>query len=229
LPERGLYLHFNAQGLRLCQLVEGLKPVSVQADFIAGKTGFRLQQSVGRHQPIAKAVGAHKKLPLHIIDLTAGLGRDAMVLAMIGCHVTLFERHPVIAVLLQDALQRAESDYRLATVIEQNIDFHQADALPWLLANITQLERPVVYYDPMFPKREKSSLVKKEMQMFQHLVGDDEDVAETFAALMQLEVSRIVVKRPRLAPLVSAGAPSHQIISKTTRWDIYLPSSGKGA
>ena len=33
----------------------------------------------------------------------------------------------------------------------------------------------VVYLDPMFPHREKSALVKKEMRVFQELVGADND------------------------------------------------------
>jgi 16S rRNA (guanine1516-N2)-methyltransferase len=36
----------------------------------------------------------------------------------------------------------------------------------------------VIYIDPMFPSREKSSKVKKEMQLFHPLVGTDDDSSE---------------------------------------------------
>ena len=45
-----------------------------------------------------------------VVDATAGLGRDAFVLASLGCRVTLIERSPVVAALLQDGLARAGQD-----------------------------------------------------------------------------------------------------------------------
>lgn len=227
-PTAGLYLFLDTGGLYLCQVEDGKRPLCIQADFVAGKTGFRLGQAVGRKQPLARAVGAHKKLPLQVIDLTAGLGRDAMVLAVVGCQVCLFERQPVVAALLEDGFRRALVDARLAEILKENIDFHPEDGMSWLRQHIGSLNRPVVYYDPMFPKRDKSSLVKKEMRLFQQLVGEDEDVEQIFSELLQMPLGRIVVKRPRHAETIGAEPPSHQIISKSTRWDIYLPSSGKG-
>jgi 16S rRNA (guanine1516-N2)-methyltransferase len=45
-----------------------------------------------------------------VIDGTAGLGKDAFVLAGLGCKVTLVERHPVVVALLADGLARAWQD-----------------------------------------------------------------------------------------------------------------------
>ena len=55
--------------------------------------------------------------PPRAVDATAGLGEDALLLAAAGFRVTLFERNPVIAALLADALQRAASDPQLGGVV----------------------------------------------------------------------------------------------------------------
>ena len=47
--------------------------------------------------------------PLMAIDATAGLGEDSLLLAAAGFHVTLFERNPVIAQLLADALAQKDN------------------------------------------------------------------------------------------------------------------------
>ncbi len=49
-----------------------------------------------------------------ILDATAGLGEDSMLLAAAGHQVELYERDPVIAALLADALRRAAEDPALA-------------------------------------------------------------------------------------------------------------------
>ncbi|BBI63969.1 hypothetical protein HSBAA_52750 [Vreelandella sulfidaeris] len=45
-----------------------------------------------------------------IVDATAGLGRDAFVLASLGAQVLLIERVAAIAALLEDGLKRASRD-----------------------------------------------------------------------------------------------------------------------
>lgn len=55
--------------------------------------------------------------PPRAVDATAGLGEDALLLAAAGFRVTLFERNPVIAALLADALQRAASDPQLGGIV----------------------------------------------------------------------------------------------------------------
>jgi 16S rRNA (guanine1516-N2)-methyltransferase len=42
----------------------------------------------------------------------------------------------------------------------------------------------VIYLDPMFPHREKTALVKKEMRLFRPLVGDDPDAPALLQAAL---------------------------------------------
>ncbi len=81
-------------GLRLVQGDEGLalvgdekrygKPLSV--DFVAGKAAHRRRFGGGRGQLVAKACGLSKGVTPCIVDATAGLGRDAFVLASLGAR-----------------------------------------------------------------------------------------------------------------------------------------------
>ena len=56
---------------------------------------------------LARAVGMKPHRQPSVLDLTAGLGRDAYVLACLGCTVQLVERHPLVYALLNDGLRRA--------------------------------------------------------------------------------------------------------------------------
>ena len=57
----------------------------------------------------------------------------------------------------------------------------------------------MIYLDPMFPHRDKSALVKKEMQVFRTVVGDDDDSPALLKAALAVATYRVVVKRPRKA------------------------------
>ncbi|MFN6886304.1 class I SAM-dependent methyltransferase, partial [Proteus mirabilis] len=100
-------------------------------------------------------------------DATAGLGRDAFVLASIGCNVRMVERHPVVAALLEDGLKRAYLDADIGEWMQQRMKLIYASSAQAL----TQISPApdVVYLDPMYPHKTKSALVKKEMRVFQSL------------------------------------------------------------
>jgi len=85
----------------------------VYADFIGGALDYRRRYGGGRKQALAKAIGLKHGATPTIIDATAGLGRDAFILATLGCHVQMLERSPVIAALLNDGLQRARADSKI--------------------------------------------------------------------------------------------------------------------
>jgi len=83
-------------------------------------------------------------------------------------------------------------------------------------------QRPeVVFLDPMYPHRQKSALVKKEMRLLRQLVGDDEDASDLLVTALARARRRVVVKRPRLAPTLTGPAPGFQIIAPNTRFDVY--------
>ena len=79
----------------------------------------------------------------------------------------------------------------------------------------------VIYLDPMFPHRDKTALVKKEMRLFRPLVGADQDAPALLAAALALASHRVVVKRPRKAPCIEGPKPSYALEGKSSRYDIY--------
>lgn len=212
----------DASGLAL-QLCGKKPPGPVRADFVSGAVAHRRQFGGGLGQMIAKACGIAKGIRPSVADVTAGLGRDAFVLANLGCHVQMVERSVLVYLLLKDGLARAVESPELRQIIAQ-MDLVQADALDWLQNQlaIPESERPqVVYLDPMFPHRDKSALVKKEMLLFRDLVGDDADADELLDAALAAAQCRVVVKRPRKAPCLMQREPSYRLEGKSSRYDIY--------
>lgn len=195
---------------------------AVYVDFVEGKARHRLLFGGGKGQDIAKAVGLNKHKDLYIVDATAGLGREAFVLASLGCQVTLLERSPLMHALLSDGLQRAANsgDLQLKTIIGRMHLVH-TDAHSWL--ETTEHQADVVYLDPMFPERQKSALVQKEMRCLHEVVGEDTDSAELLGLARQVAKLRVTVKRPRLALELANLKPAFVISGKAVRYDVYLP------
>lgn len=219
-PESPVFrLHCAAEGLALLTLGAGA-PGPVQVCFNAGKADYRRLHGGGAGQLVAKAIGLQKaKRPLRVVDATAGLGQDAFVLASLGCQVTLLERVQPVACLLQDGLARAALDERTAAIVAR-MTLHRADAVAWLQQQ-APLDADVIYLDPMFPHRDKSAEVKKEMRLFRYLVGQDLDADALLVAALACGAARVVVKRPRKAPALAGPAPGLVIEGKSSRYDIY--------
>lgn len=218
-------LQLGDEGLQLVDLGPGA-PGPVRVDFVEGAAAHRRQFGGGSGQMIAKAVGVQPGVRPRLLDATAGLGRDAFVLASLGCEVALIERQPLVAALLEDGLERAARDPEVAPIVAQ-MRLLTGNAVE--LMGAWQNEPPqVIYLDPMFPHRDKSALVKKEMRLFRPLVGDDLDAPALLEAALALASHRVVVKRPRKAPCIDGPKPSYQLEGKSSRYDIYPKKALKG-
>jgi 16S rRNA (guanine1516-N2)-methyltransferase len=196
-------------------------PGPIMVNFTGSSMEYRLKHGGGRNQSLARAIGLKKGWQPTVIDATAGLGRDGFILAHLGCHVHMLERSPILAAMLEDGLQRAKHT-PLTTETVSRIRFTRTDSKKFL-QKLTQQKRPdVIYLDPMYPERTKSSLVKKEMRLLRGLAGDDLDAGELLGIALLCAKNRVVVKRPRLAPSLGDTVPSHAITGKTSRFDVYL-------
>ena len=219
----GYILYFDDRGLSLCQTGWGAAG-PIRCDFAAGGARHRRLYGGGKSQTIARAVGIRDNVRPAIADLTAGLGGDAVVLASLGCRVSLVERHPVAAALLEDGLRRAGAaipdDPSLAPVVDR-MRLIRDDAGHWLRSLNTEDSPDVIYLDPMFPERKKSALVKKEMRAFQQVVGDDPDADQLLPLALARARHRVVVKRPAQAPWLNKREPGHTLKGKSVRFDIY--------
>ena len=211
-------LQVTDDGLQLQQLSDDA-PGPVRVDFVEGAVAHRRLFGGGSGQMIAKAVGIQPGVRPSVLDATAGLGKDAFVLASLGCQMSLIERQPIIAALLEDGLARGRQDREVGSIISQ---------MRLLTGNSIELIRDwqgdppqVIYLDPMFPHREKTALVKKEMRLFRPLVGDDMDAPALLEAALALATHRVVVKRPRKAPCIDGPKPGYALDGKSSRYDIY--------
>ncbi len=220
-PADGWYLHLDADGLRLVPAGQPRAGV-VRVDFVGGALGHRLRFGGGRGQALARAVGLKPGFDPVVWDATAGLGRDAFVLASLGCRVTLCERSPVLAALLDEGLQRAALDADIGDWVQSRMQLRCADSTREL-ARLDPAQAPdTVYLDPMYPPGKSSVLVKKEMRAVQQLAGEDRDSGALLDSALAVARRRVVVKRPRRADPIGTIRPSASVESKKTRYDIYV-------
>ncbi|WP_269807990.1 class I SAM-dependent methyltransferase [Pseudomonas agronomica] len=211
-------LQVGEQGLQLQQLGPDA-PGPVRVDFVEGGAAHRRLYGGGSGQMIAKAVGVAQGVRPRVLDATAGLGKDAFVLASLGCEMNLIERQPLIGALLEDGLARGAEDFDVAPIVAR-MRLLKGNSIE-VMRNWEGEPPQVIYLDPMFPHREKTALVKKEMRLFRPLVGDDNDAPALLAAALALATHRVVVKRPRKAPCIEGPKPSHGLEGKSSRYDIY--------
>lgn len=180
-------------------------------DFVGGELGYRRLHGGG--ELLVKAIGLNKTPGLTVIDATAGLGRDAFILACHSGKVTLLERNPIIAALLDDALQRLALQETLALTLIHTDSFmylQQLTALP-----------DVIYLDPMYPEKKKSALVKKEMQFLQQILTEPDTPENLLPLALTKAKHRVVVKRPNYADHLAGLLPNYSVKSKNHRFDIY--------
>lgn len=188
-------------------------------DFLAGKLAYRSSQAGLKREWVARALGVKPSDQVKIVDATAGLGRDSFILASLGFQVTLIERSCVLYMLLLDGLKRASRDPKVKSIIDRMALVH-ADAIEWLES---EQEIDIIYMDPMFPDREKSASVKKEMRILQELLGkEDKDADQLFARALTCARKRVVVKRPRIGHHLGSIIPDFMLTGKNSRFDIYL-------
>ncbi len=217
-------LQVSVDGLQLQDLGHAA-PGPLRVDFIEGALAHRRQFGGGSGQMIAKAIGIQPGVRPTVLDATAGLGRDAFVLACLGCQVHMIERNPIVAALLADGLRRGRLDIQVAGIV-QRMPLLIGDAITLMSAWAEEAPQ-VIHLDPMFPSRDKSALVKKEMRLFKPLVGADDDAPELLAAALTLATHRVVVKRPRKAPAIVGTPPTYSLDGKSSRYDIYAKKSLK--
>lgn len=191
----------------------------IRADFVRGRTAYRLESMQGTRQPLLEAVGFRSGAELSVLDATAGLGGDGLLLARAGCRVVLCERAPAMAALLEDGLDRARlaGESGLEEVIARRVVLRFMDARGLLQTG----ERfDVIHLDPMFPPRQKSALVKKEMRLARLVAHEGESELPELLALCRAAAARVVVKRPLRAPPLADGY-ARQLRGRSIRYDIY--------
>lgn len=209
-PGPKLTVLFHAKGVSLTGY--GL---SYQGDFenmLHRVTNGRLQ-----HEMLVRAAKSDKP-GRKAIDATAGMGEDAFLLAAQGYDVTLFEQNPVIAVLLKDALRRAKK-HPVLKDIASRMNLVQGNSVEGMSKLLDPVD--VIYLDPMFPARQKSSLINKKLQLIQKLEPPCSEETDLFDAAISASPSKIIVKRPLKSEFLAGRKPSYTLNGKAIRYDCY--------
>ncbi len=203
---------------RLCLKEEGLVLLdntgqSIHLNWNDAKWKQRVLGTRG-HEPLIKVTQASQGV--RILDLTAGWGKDGLMMASAGAKLVMLEKNPYMAALLFKAHEGLEDEN-----LKSKIRIFWSDAHDYL----NQLEKDVfpdvIFIDPMHPTREKSALVKKHLQVLQQLVAPNEDVGELIALAQMHCKKKVVVKWPqKQKPTIK---PNYSIQGKTIRYDVYLP------
>ena len=197
----------------------------VYNDFSAADMVYRRKS--GHNEPLGRAIGVKGDKRPKVFDATAGLGRDAFVLADLGCSVTLSEQSAPLCYLLEQARELA--------LMSANDKVVEAVSRMRVLRGDSRQQAvegfDVIYIDPMFPERGKTAAVKKDLatvpalQAHSSVANAPEDLV---VWAMAQPVERVVIKRPVKAPVLGTVKPSHSITGKTVRFDVMVKPEGNG-
>ncbi len=200
--------------------------VELKIDFVTGAVGHRLRFGGGRGQDLAKAMGLRAGKTPMIVDATAGLGRDSFLLASLGAQVILIERSEKMHALLVEGMNRAENEGGEFREIIGRMSLMKGDAKDL----IPELSGEAILIDPMHPPRQKSALVKRELRQVREIVGTDDDAADLVRIALAHAQNRVVLKWPAKAdPIDGLKACTHQILGKTTRYDVFMVNNERRA
>ncbi len=215
--EPDITLGINDVEISLCSLINHQLTCYTHS-FTQKKLIQRAQQ---KNQALLRACNNKKKQIHSIIDLTAGWGKDSLILASQGFKVTLVEQNPLLAHCLQFLLAIAlkDSDDERYTRLEIYQDQSQE-----FLHQHPEIEADCIYLDPMFPAHKSAAKPGKDLQLLQ-LITENLAIESLFSQAMQQARYRVVVKRPLHAPTLNTLTPDIVYKEKTIRFDVYLTRS----
>ena len=208
----------------------------VEVDFLAPRWQRRLRPANLNGEHLVRALRGRQR-DLHgntVLDATAGLGGDSLLLAAAGFDVMLVERLPVLVYLLEQAITAAAGDDALAAVISRMTPV-QADSIEFM-ASLKQAGKQFdfVYLDPMYAvpptagqpvAKKRTAAPRKEMVMLQALgeqlrAGGD-DAGHLLELALQVARRKVVVKRPLHAASLGDRPPTSALSGRAARFDIY--------
>jgi len=205
LQEDNLYFNFKKE--------RALTPLKI--DIKKGALGWRLARA--QHEThLKKAIGKTDR-PLRILDATAGLLGDSMIMLALGHLVTAYEQSKILYMMLNNQLnQLSETDSNLINfqLINSNV----------CETKFNEESFDVIYFDPMYPEDKASSARRSDLKKINSILeieGLASDPESTFTYLRNIPSTKLIVKRP-LKVDAFKGSINYQVLGKSVRFDIYL-------
>lgn len=209
MPIEETHLRLDKDGLSV--ITSKFNPIYI--DHLYHKILLRRRQL--NRELLIQAIKLKPSDNLFIIDATAGLAKDAALLALYGYQVLMLEQNPILATIIYYAL-----DNKL--IPADNLQLIFTDSIEYFKFN-NDIKPDIVYLDPMFNHLPKS-LAKKDMQIIQLLVHNNSNSSDIeLFNIVQEQAKRVIIKRDyKQATLVNIPAPSYTKVGKTIRYDIYI-------
>ena len=205
LQEDNLYFNFKKE--------RALTPLKINIQ--KGALGWRLARA--QHEThLKKAIGKTDR-PLRILDATAGLLGDSMIMLALGHSVTAYEQSKILYTMLNNQLnQLPETDSNLLNfkLINSNV----------CETKFNEESFDVIYFDPMYPEDKASSARRSDLKKINSILeieGLASDPESTFTYLRNIPSTKLIVKRPLKADAFK-GSINYQVLGKSVRFDIYL-------
>ena len=205
LQEDNLYFNFKKE--------RALTPLKINIQ--KGALGWRLARA--QHEThLKKAIGKTDR-PLRILDATAGLLGDSMIMLALGHSVTAYEQSKILYTMLNNELnQLSETDSNLLNfqLINSNV----------CETKFSEESFDVIYFDPMYPEDRASSARRSDLKKINSILeieGLASEPESTFTYLRNIPSTKLIVKRPLKADAFE-GSINYQITGKSVRFDIYL-------
>lgn len=193
------------------------KPIGLDLDADLNRHEHYFKKNSLKNELLAKALGIKNQSRPRVLDLTAGMLSDSLLMLSFGCEVVALERNLVIQLLIFSALRKSTSPKL------KNLTFCPYDADYFLLNHPSSFD--VIYFDPMFEDFNDKTAPKKQMRVFRSLIGQDSDACQTFERALGCKPRRLVVKRPRYSQELTQGFPSVvKYLGKSIRYDVYFSS-----
>jgi len=181
----------------------------------------RFRNPGAANEALLRAIGIRRGRRPDVIDMTAGLAVDALLMASAGCHVRMVEQAPVLVIMLLRGLRRWQDTPALRSVASR-LQLQPGDARS-LLPGMSPAD--VVYLDPMYRLSGRRAAPAGAMQLLHALHGEaaaSGSAAELLTLALAHAREQVVVKRPRKAPpVLEKPLPHHHIVASSTRFDVY--------
>lgn len=211
-------LYLKEDGLYLCtQEFKPLNLLDFYGDFIAKRKSSLLRENLIQTINLTKLKSQTNELTA--LDLTGGLGRDSILLALAGFNVAVIERNKYLAIILRYL------SIKFSDVIKIKPIF--MDSYAYMSNNHANYD--IVYFDPMF-EDDKKALSKKDMQLIDLLINSDSVHLDQISheIFLQQIIScchKLIVKRDnKQSSFFTSLKPTYQKLGKTIRFDVYQGS-----
>lgn len=220
MEEKSVNEKINAP--KLMETPEGLALVKDNLVMVGDFTKMlpRLKHNNLSHEMVVKAAKIkNADYRITVVDATAGMGEDSLLLAAAGFNVILYEYDPIIGALLEDTIKRSKEIPELSEIVSR-MELKLENSIEGMKK--LDFSPDVILLDPMFPERQKSGMIKKKFQLIQQLEKPCDDEEALFDSATLANPKRIIVKRPQKGPFLADKKPSYSLDGKAIRYDVYI-------